>query len=72
MLKIGDKLICIKDEYHLIYNKIYTIIDVFTDKYGYWYYRINDNKSSFGVNSTWRTYFIPLKEIRKQKLNKIC
>ena len=72
MLKIGDKLVCIESHYHLIYNKIYTIIDVSSNDCVHFYYTIDDNSTCFDVKSRFSTYFIPLKELRKQKLQEIC
>ena len=84
MLKVGDRYICIKDRitrhlddniihksgnvyYILNISGYYNIVEFSSDNTSGYIYSINDNESYYYLNE----YFKPLKEYRKQKLNKI-
>ena len=77
-MKKGDKVYCIKNNVIIqngklnhIKNKIYTIIDIEKDK-GNTYCTINGEiRSTTFYNNTFNSYFVSLKKIRKQKLEKL-
>ena len=76
MYKVGDKIFCIRSSKFITspnceINKIYTIISV-SEKYESIYYKIDDNSDEFVENSEYSSYFVDLKEHRKQKLLKLC
>lgn len=78
MLKAGDKILCINDNVNAYFKKgnIYTIIDVDSR---YYYIDTKDNShwgfsiefESFYPGDHFDKYFISIKELRKQKLNKL-
>ena len=74
-MKTGDKLICIKNNnVNHTKNKIYDIIEVRESKaelYETYYIISNDLGQSIFYIDTLNKYFIPLKQQRKQKLEKL-
>jgi len=72
-LKVGDKVICIKhcgnDRTEFIKNKICTVTGVFKFEYEIDYYNFSIISKTNHYN--FDDYFIALKEIRKQKLDKL-
>lgn len=69
-MKVGDKVICINPYKSFEVNKIYTIDDILPYHYMINYYSFNIISK---INSNnFEEYFITLKELRKQKLDKIA
>lgn len=68
--KIGDKVICINNYKTFVINKTYTIDDILPYHYiidDYCFKIISMENSS----NNFEEYFITLKKLRKQKLDKI-
>ena len=78
-LKIGEIIVCIKNHYHLDEdgdlwlkkNNTYKILEINVEENSFLIIDELKQKLSFDVMYLFYEYFIPIKELRKQKIKKI-